>query len=272
MPTRIRPWQRIRGGYTGPTGPRGVTGATGSQGPTGPTGSTGPTGPTGVTGPTGAIGSTGATGATGPTGPTGATGATGAQGVTGPTGPQGIQGVTGPTGPTGRTGATGATGGTGPTGPTGPQGATGATGGTGPTGATGAGITLATTTVSAFITLAEATNNGASSAKITPPTALTGDITATLPGSSGTIALVPTVTRRTNSESQSNGTIKNTSVSCAAGEFAVGGGCGIDGIGSTTVLGRAELTTTGFTCGYSNNSGGSRTITAIVMCMTNFPT
>lgn len=107
MPTRIRPWQRVEGGYTGPTGPIGQTGPTGAiglQGPTGPTGVTGPTGPQGLTGPTGAQGPTGPTGPTGTTGPTGRTGATGAtgptgpQGSTGPTGPQGSQGVTGPTG------------------------------------------------------------------------------------------------------------------------------------------------------------------------------
>lgn len=104
MPTRIRPWQRVTGGFTGPTGPIGLTGPQGLIGPTGPTGVSGPTGPTGPTGPQGLQGIQGVQGTTGPTGPTG---------------PQGIQGVTGPTGPTGRTG---------PTGPQGTQGVTGPTG------------------------------------------------------------------------------------------------------------------------------------------------
>jgi hypothetical protein len=97
--------------------------------------------------------------------------------------------------------------------------------------------------------------------------------TLTVPNASGTMALVPTFTRRTNTTTIANGAIQGVNVTCSAGEIAVGCGCGIDGISATTVLGRASISsTTTCACGWTNNSGGTRTITAEAMCMTQFPT
>jgi hypothetical protein len=97
--------------------------------------------------------------------------------------------------------------------------------------------------------------------------------TLTVPNSNGTIALVPTFTRRTNTTTIANGAIQGVNVSCSAGEIVTGCGCGIDGISATTVLGRASIaSTTTCSCGWTNNSGGTRTITAEAMCMTQFPT
>lgn len=169
----------------------------------------------------------------------------------------------------------GPTGLTGPQGPTGPAGATGGAGPTGPAGAVGAagnGITAATTTTPASMRLNEATNNGTNYIDDVAPASLSANYTHTRPAATGTIALVPTLTLRTNSTTMANNTQGGVTASCSGGETAIGGGCNVDATGATVVLGRASLAATSFQCGWSNTSGGTRTITAQVMCMTNFPT
>jgi hypothetical protein len=120
---------------------------------------------------------------TGPPGPTGPVGATGA---TGPTGPQGLTGAIGPTGPTGSTGATGATGATGPAGPNSVSNTTATT----LNGLLkGNGSTVATASPADIPNIAESqvTNLVSDLAGKQPTgnylTALTGDVTASGPGS-----------------------------------------------------------------------------------------
>jgi hypothetical protein len=92
--------------------------------------------------------------------------------------------------------------------------------------------------------------------------------TLTAPDASGTIALVPTATLRTNATTVANGATSSPSVSCNAGEIAVGVGCNVDAGTSTTVIARSRFdSTTQVTCTYANTSGATRTITVQAMCL-----
>lgn len=189
-------------GVQGSQGAQGSVGAQGSQGATGATGSQGAQGTQGVAGAQGAQGSQGSTGPTGPQGAQGTQGSVGAQGSQGAQGTQGVVGATGPTGPQGAQGfqgtqgAQGATGATGPTGaastvagpqgtqgPQGAQGTQGSQGVTGPTGPYGGAATLFYTfkTATADATpgsgnlrLNNATQNAATTLRISTTDALGG--------------------------------------------------------------------------------------------------
>jgi hypothetical protein len=205
-------------GATGPTGPTGVTG------PAGATGVTGVTGPVGATGPAGATGATGATGPTG-LGYAGLTSTTSlaiavaskvfttnlaatatafaagqrVRAVSAANSANYMEGVIATFTSTTLTltvsniGGSGtlndwsfvAAGLVGATGPTGPTGVTGATGATGPSGPTN--YTAPTTTVAAFATFLEATNNGTNKVTLTSQAALAADYTVNLPSASGDI-------------------------------------------------------------------------------------
>lgn len=95
--------------------------------------------------------------------------------------------------------------------------------------------------------------------------------TLTVPNASGTIALVPTITQRTNSTTILSNSILNLGVSCSAGETIMGGGCGIDSGTANNWMMRNHPTGSGWSCTYENRSGANRTITAYAICMTNFP-
>lgn len=94
--------------------------------------------------------------------------------------------------------------------------------------------------------------------------------TLTVPNASGTLALVPTVTQRTNSTTVGTGATGSVSVTCSAGEVVTGGGCTIDTGSASTPLARSRVDASGWTCTYGNTSGATRTITAQAICM-DFP-
>lgn len=136
-------------------------------------------------------------------------------------------------------------------------------------------ITLAVAPPSATepggITLFEATDNGEFGITLAAPDDLSDNYTQVLPPANGTVALIPTLTRRTTSASAPNGSNTSPSASCLAGEIAVGVGCDWDAAGSSTGLARSRFDSTSqVTCTFWNTSGSTRTVTTQVMCM-SFP-
>jgi hypothetical protein len=170
--------------FVGPQGPQGEEGPQGIQGPQGERGPRGFEGERGSDGPKGPQGLRGETGPAGPQGE---------KGEKGPKGAKGEQGAGGWNGPAGAAGAAGAPGATGATGPAGPGVPTGGTSGqylrkSTSTDYDDAWSAIAQADVTGLVTALagkQATGNYV--------TALTGDVTASGPGSvTSTLASVAT--------------------------------------------------------------------------------
>ena len=226
-------------GPAGPSGAKGPKGDTGPQGPKGVKGDTGPSGPAGEqgakgdTGPAGAVGESGATGDTGPQGPIGATGAAGEQGPKGDTGPAGAAGEKGETGAHGPAGAAGEKGETGAQGPagaagekgeTGPQGPAGAAGEQGPKGETGAHGPQGDTGA-AGPAGEQGPKGDAGPAGPQGPKGDTGPQGPAGPaGAAGLISSVTVRQKQVSGSGSGQAAGNGISVSCQAGEIALGGG------------------------------------------------
>lgn len=125
-----------------------------------------------------------------------------------------------------------------------------------------------TTTQAAYLTLNEATNNGSNYTALVGAPSASSNRTIYLPDASGTLALYPTATLRQSSTTVANGGTGSPSLSCSAGEIAVGVGCQVDSGTSSTVIARARFdSTTSVLCTYANTSGATRTITVQAMCL-----
>lgn len=136
-----------------------------------------------------------------------------------------------------------------------------------PSDISGLGFTPASSAGPASLAFPEDTDNGTSKITVVAPASLSADYTQTLPAATGTVALVPTVTQRTDSTTVTNGSTKSVAATCNAGEVLTGGGCDIDTAASTAPMLRGRADTAGYTCTYANNSGATRTITAKAICM-----
>jgi hypothetical protein len=236
-------------GETGATGPVGPEGPKGEKGDTGETGATGAQGEKGDTGAQGEKGDTGATGAQGEKGDTGETGATGAQGETGPVGPEGPQGEKGDTGETGATGAQGEKGDTGAQGEQGIQGIQGDKGDTGDTGAQG-------------------------------PAGPQGEQGPAGPKGDKGDGLA-SVTVRSESATAATNALRQLTVSCGAGEIAVGGGHAFTGntsdntVKETLLLQSRPAQTTGTPTGWfaeaKSTNNNSYTLSVYAVCAATSP-
>jgi hypothetical protein len=91
--------------------------------------------------------------------------------------------------------------------------------------------------------------------------------TLTAPNASGTIALAPTVTIRTNTVSVANGASGTQSVTCSAGEVCTGGGFSHNSAASVVSHWNFPSGTDTWNAGIRNNSGGSITLTVYATCM-----
>lgn len=132
---------------------------------------------------------------------------------------------------------------------------------------THAGWTPASSSGPASLALAEDTDNGANKITIVAPASLSADYTQTLPAATGTIALAPTMTLRTNGTSVTNNNQGTVTATCSAGEVITGGGCTLDATASTTVINLLRFDgSNGFLCSLANTSGATRTLTAQAMC------
>lgn len=129
-----------------------------------------------------------------------------------------------------------------------------------------AGWTPASSAGPASVAFAEDTDNGSNKITLAGPASLSSDFAQTLPPATGTLALKPTITIRTNSASVANGASTSVVASCSGNEVCVGGGYSYNSAASTVPYWSFPSGSTQWTAAMRNNSGSSLTLITYAVC------